>query len=324
MNGVLKLNKSESEDGFTLLELMIAVLIIGILAAVAIPIFTDAQRSAVAATVKSDVRNAVHTIINDYSTGNLFVDPDSFSKGISVTGTNNVVLMVNGTGSDAVACIWGSHVFGDNDVVSYHYSSETGRIGEGGCVGASNGGNTTVIVGSGGDNNTEPSYEPTPSDSPTPSDEPTPSDSPSTQPSDTPSDGNSSSPEPTNSSSPSPEPTSSSSPSPSPSPSQDPNPPATGGSTGGTGTTGGNTGGSAGTGNTGGNSGPTEPVINNKGNKYPVCHSAGGSWHLLLLPYPAVDAHAGHPGDIIPPIQGKFTGKDWNPQGWANFVKYCS
>lgn len=62
INKLKELRNTESEEGFTLIELMIVVVIIGILAAIAIPIFSNQQKSAIDARTQSDVKTAQNSI----------------------------------------------------------------------------------------------------------------------------------------------------------------------------------------------------------------------------------------------------------------------
>jgi prepilin-type N-terminal cleavage/methylation domain-containing protein len=57
--------RTQERRGFTLIEMLIVVVIIGILAAIAIPKFTETKGKAFASTLKSDLRN-LSSVQEDY------------------------------------------------------------------------------------------------------------------------------------------------------------------------------------------------------------------------------------------------------------------
>jgi len=64
--------QEEREGGFTLIELLVVIIIIGILAAIAIPVFLNQRKKAVDASMKSDAR----TVANEEET--YFTDFQSY------------------------------------------------------------------------------------------------------------------------------------------------------------------------------------------------------------------------------------------------------
>ena len=92
----------DKDSGFTLIELLVVMIIIGILAAIAIPVFLNQRKKAVDASIKSDLRTVANEMETYYTDNQAYPTAATGTAGSVNVGSTAVKVSANNIVSTAV------------------------------------------------------------------------------------------------------------------------------------------------------------------------------------------------------------------------------
>ena len=134
----------EKDSGFTLIELLVVMIIIGILAAIAIPVFLNQRKKAVDTSIKSDLRTVANEMETFYTDGQTYPGAQAAATGtvnagnsVTTSKDNYISITLNSDGTAYCLAGYNAKATADKAANSFVYKSNAGGLqqAKGTCTG---------------------------------------------------------------------------------------------------------------------------------------------------------------------------------------------
>jgi type IV pilus assembly protein PilA len=132
----MRTSEQEGDGGFTLIELLVVIIIIGILAAIAIPVFLNQRKKAFDTSIKSDLRTVANEMESNYVDNQVYpaaasgIGTITLASGSAVrlSSGNNVSVVIGSGALYYAVCGYNSAATANIPSTSYVYVSNAGGL----------------------------------------------------------------------------------------------------------------------------------------------------------------------------------------------------